>query len=509
MVLHPRADPRIASVTNNHDSSNDHLFDPARDLFESEIEFLEGGAAAAMTHAEIEARLEVAGREVIRRLFQSHLWLRAEREPRLEAVTDADGAARTTAEASCRCLSTVFGDVQVPRLAYRSAGHPNLHPGDAVLNLPAGQHSHGLRRRAVTESIKSSFDQAADTIRRACGVDAAKRQISQLCRVAAVDFDAFYAHTPRPHAAADDIVVISADGKGIVMRPDALRPATAAAAAATQNKLTGRLSKGEKRNRKRMATVGAVYDITPAPRRPCDIIGNGNQPAPKAAAKWVTASLTDDAAAVIASVFDEAERRDPHHRRPWIGLVDGNNHQIDRIRAEADTRGVTVTILIDIVHVLEYLWSAAWNFHDEGDPAAQTWVHEHALAILCGKSSTVAAAIRRKATTNNLPTEKRANADRCADYLLNKGPYLDYPTALAAGTPIATGIIEGACRHLVADRLDITGARWGTQGAEAILKLRALHTNGDLDAYWDYHLQQEHRRTHHTRYQNAAIPRAA
>ena len=132
----------------------------------------------------------------------------------------------------------------------------------------------------------------------------------------------------------------------------------------------------------------------------------------------------------------------------------------------------------------------------EGDPAAETWVHEKALAVLEAKAGIVAASIRRKATRLGLDREKRAKADRAAEYLHNKHPYLDHPTALKHGWPIATGVIEGACRHLVKDRMDITGARWGLAGAEAVLKLRALTSNGDFDAYWRYHLAQEPRIVH-------------
>jgi hypothetical protein len=145
----------------------------------------------------------------------------------------------------------------------------------------------------------------------------------------------------------------------------------------------------------------------------------------------------------------------------------------------------------------------------EADPEAETWVNHKALAILNGQASTVAAAIRRKATRHRLTPSERVNADRCADYLLNKRDHLDYPTALREGWPIATGVIEGACRHLVKDRMDITGARWGLAGAEAILQLRALRANGDFDDYWRYHLDQERRRVHHPRYLNNAIPQAA
>ncbi len=330
----------------------------------------------------------------------------------------------------------------------------------------------------------------------------------------ATDFDDFYKQQPRPAAAPDDVVVISCDGKGIVMVADALRPATAKAAKEADHKLTARLSKGEKANRKPMATVGAVYTITPATRTPADIIASGDHsgaraPAPEAADKWLTASVVDDAAGVVRDVFDEGARRDPDGHHQWVALVDGNNHQIDRIGAEADQRNIAVTILCDFVHVLEYLWTAAWDFYPEGDPKAERWVHEQANKVLHGNATVAAAAIRRKATAHRLGANSRANAERCAVYLTNKAPYLDYPKALESGWPIATGIIEGACRHLVKDRMDITGARWGLAGAEAVLKLRALHTNGDLDTYWDYHLQQEHQRVHQSRYLNGATPQAA
>ena len=232
-------------------------------------------------------------------------------------------------------------------------------------------------------------------------------------------------------------------------------------------------------------------------------------PPPKAENKWVTASVVDDATEVISAIFDQAQRRDPDHRRTWVALVDGNNHQIQRIQAEASDRGVAVTVVVDVVHVLEYLWGAAWCFFAEGDPAAEAWVRQRALAVLEGDALQVAAGIRRRATAGKLARLKRAKSDACAKYLINKAPYLDYPTALANGWPIATGIIEGACRHLVADRMDITGARWSVDGAEAVLKLRAIRANGDFDTYWRFHIDRERERVHQSRYANGDIPHAA
>jgi hypothetical protein len=157
------------------------------------------------------------------------------------------------------------------------------------------------------------------------------------------------------------------------------------------------------------------------------------------------------------------------------------------------------------------------GFHDEpadlgfteGDPATELWVRRHASAVLAGRATQVAGAIRRQATNQHLDPARRAGADTAATYLTNKRAYLDYPTALERGWPIATGVIEGACRHLVKDRMDITGARWGLPGAEAILKLRAIRSNGDWDEYWPYHLRAERQRVHQSRYASHVIPQAA
>jgi len=488
----------------------------SRDRFEAVLSWLEGEHAGVLSHGELEDQLQVDSRELFRQLLQDHLELRAVSEPRIAEVTDAERVPRPSAERGHgRGLTTVFGEVDVQRIAYRKRGQPNLHPADAVLNLPTEKHSHGLRQLAAIESSRGSFDGALEAIGRATGQHLGKRQVEDLAGRAAVDFDNFYLQRQAPVGAVTDVLVISCDGKGIVMRPSALRPATARAAASTNPKLATRLSKGEKRNRKRLAEVGAVYDATPVPRITVDILpGNDTQrrnatAGPSARNKWLTASVVDDAATVVGAIFDEADRRDPNHQRSWIALVDGNNHQIDRIHAEARSRKVTVPIIIDFVHVLEYLWKAAWSFHREGDPAAETWVRKHAQTILGGGATRVAGALRQAATRAGLEPDRRANADTCATYLTNKKAYLDYPTALAQGWPIATGIIEGACRHLVKDRMDLTGARWGLHGAEAVLKLRALRCNDDFDAYWRYHLAQEQRRVHRSRYADNAIPQAA
>jgi hypothetical protein len=485
-------------------------FAQARTCFGEIVGWLSGAGAGGLEHGRLEQELGAHGRELLRVLFQDHLDLRAAREQRRDDVTGADGVPRSRVEKDHqRGLATVFGPVTVTRMAYRALGAAGLYPADLLLNLPEEKHSHGLRRLAAIESARGSFEAAGEAIGRATGTVPGKRPAELLARRAAADVDSFYAARQPGPSPDSDLLAMSYDGKGIVMRPGALREATAKAAAAGRRKLATRLSPGEKHGRKRMAEIAAVYDATPVPRTAADIIrppGHAaDQPrssGPAARGKWLTASVTDAIPEVIAAGFDEAQRRDPDHRRTWVALVDGNTQQIDAIAAEAGRRGATVVIVCDFVHVLEYLWQAAWCFFYEGDPGAETWVAAQAGKILDGKAGTVAAAIRRKATAGGYSPAERKNADRCAGYLTSKKPYLDYATALERGWPVATGIIEGACRHIVKDRMDITGARWGLDGAEAILKLRTLISNGDFDEYWDYHLQQEQHRVHHTRYQD-------
>ena len=496
------------------ESEESNPFSASDALYQGVVGFLAGQEAAGLTHKELEGRLDVDGRELLRRLYQDHLDLRAAREVRALRVRDAKSKLHSAVEAGHqRRLETIFGSTKVTRLAYRRQGEGNLYLQDAALNLPEEIHSHGLRELAAIESSRGSYEEAKTAISRSTGVWLGKRQVEELAARAALDVEDFYANAQRSSTEESDVLVISADGKGIVMRPGELRPATKKAAEATSHKLKTRLCRGEKKDRKRMAELAVVYDCSPVARNPADIMARSRDhpkaPAPAAKAKWLTASVAYDAKEVIAAAFCEAERRDPEHLRPWVALVDGNRHQIDRIKAEAKKRGVNVPIVVDWIHVVEYLWAAARCFFTETDPKGEAFVAEKALAVLEGKAGIVAGAIARKATMLHLDAKAREKADECARYLKNKKPYLDYPTALAAGWPIATGVIEGACAHLVRDRMDVTGARWSVKGAEAILKLRAVRSNGDWDAYFRFHLAQEHRRVHVSRYAGGVIPKAA
>jgi Uncharacterised protein family (UPF0236) len=491
-------------------------FARSRICFESLAEELAGGRAGEMTHDQLEELVEARGRELERQLLQDHLDLRALREEQtLPAGRDqrrVEGRGRVE-RGHERGLATVFGPVTVRRLAYRAPGQPNIYPADAALSLPAGRHSHGLRRLAVREAVRGSYDTAKAVIGRRCGRVAGKRQIEQLVQDAAVDTGGFYARRAPVPCTSEVLLVLSADSKGIVMRPEGLRPATRKAAAGKKQGrgvFRTRLACGEKPCRKRMAALACVYDAFPAPRRPHDVIAvpGGRSGArevrrgPHAEAKWLTGSVACDAGEVIAAAFGQAEARDPAHARTWVVLVDGDRHQIELIQAEAARRKAQVRLVIDLVHVLEYLWAAAWCFHARDDPAAEDQVAVQALAVLAGRARQVTASLTAQAAQHGLTESQRTGVEACVRYLENNKEYLRYDEALASGWPIATGVIEGACRHLIGDRLDITGSRWGVEGAEAILRLRAVIDNGDFEAYWAFHLRREHYRVHQARCQD-------
>jgi hypothetical protein len=286
------------------------------------------------------------------------------------------------------------------------------------------------------------------------------------------------------------------------MRPEDLRESTRKAAERAAPGRKARLTAASKRQRKRMATVASVYTVAPYARSPEAVMGQeeDKEPRPKVNNKRVWASVVRAAQELIDEMFEEGLRRDPHRERRWVVLVDGEPNQLRRIRAAAKRYEVAVTIVMDFIHVLDYLWDVARVLHPQDKDDAEAWVEERALKVLQGHARQVAAGIRRSATLRNLSDIPRQTLDTSADSLLNRQSFLRYDWFLAQGFPIATGVIEGACRHLIKDRMDLTGARWRLQSAEAVLKLRSLRSSSDFDAYWRFHKEQELMRNHLSRY---------
>lgn len=491
-------------------------FAAAREQFALIVDRLQSVAVLGMEHGEVERLIAREGTELMRRLLQGHLDVRAAAETREVGVRGANGVVRNhVREGGRRRLGTIFGEVEVRRCGYSAPEEGSLFPLDGELNLPKDSYSHGLRERLAFEVARGSFDEAVRAIETTTGGQVPKRQAEELAAKVSQDFEAFYQHrASRGPEETLDPLVMSEDGKGIVMRKEDLREATKRAAERDGHKLKTRLSQGEKRNRKRMATVAAVYSIERQVRTPESIMSVEVQkkeevPKVRARHKRVWASVERTPEQVTQEVFQEARRRDPEGKRPWVMLVDGHEGQLEDIHAAIERHGVEVTLILDFIHVLEYLWKAAWCFFVPGCQEAEAWVGERALQILRGKASDVAAGMRRSATLRDLCQEERKGVDTCADYLVKYREMLRYDRYLAEGFPIATGVIEGACRHLVKDRMDITGARWRLRSAEAVLKLRSLHSSGDTEAYWAFHKAQEQTRNHLSRMASHDFRKAA
>ena len=476
-------------------------------------------AGRAVTLEEMELLVWERGRELLCGVLQLALDGQAAAEVRVPRVTGRDGVPRRRAERGhARTIVTRAGTVVVRRIAYRSGvrGVLSLFPRDGLLNLPPCRYSRGLQQLAEMCCRSVSYEQAREFVRAVTGVAIGKRQLQQITAAAAADAERFCQDRPRDQAVPAGPgeerglppLAISADGKGVAMLPGARRRRTRAPEQKVRT-FDKRAGTGEKKGHKRMAGTGCVFDVAPAqePRTPEQVMrpdpGSGAKKPPRAQNRWYTCDITAGRDVTTGKVFAEAGRRDPGRARTWIALVDGDICQIAWIQAQAAARGITVIIVIDFIHVLEYLQKAAWCFHRPRDPAMEDWVTARGLDILHGRVQDVISQIRALAAEHPpRPGGEHAKIIRkTLHYLQAKQPYLDYPRALAAGWPIATGVIEGACRHLVADRMGITGARWSLDGAQAILWLRAIAASGDTDAYWDWHISQEHHRNHLSRYQ--------
>lgn len=493
-------------------------FDRATETFAALKTHMHAPEALQMTHGQLESHVIEKTRSIARDMLQGHLDLRTVAERPVRVVGD-DDVHRGQMRASFRQLRTLVGEVVLGRLLYQAVGVYGLAPQDAALSLAKDSYSTGVRRRVAEEVACGSFDDAVEAIGKTSGATIAKRQVERLAMSSIRDFDAFYASMAWEPESDDQLLVLTMDGAGIIMRTDSLRPATRDLAEA-EDELPrvwpDRTKSGEKPNRRRVAEVASVYSVLPFVRTSDDVIGElasirpiraveAAPVRPRPANKRVWASIDKSMADVVEQTFQEALRRDPERRRRWVVLVDGQDQQLAAVKAAAKRHGAAVEIICDFIHTLEYLWKAAHCFYAPGSSEARQWVCDHARALLDGSDpSQVAAGMRRSATIRDVP--KRKAVDKAARYLIKRRHYMMYGDALKAGLPIATGVIEGACRHLVRDRMDCSGARWSVTGAEAVLKLRALKLSGDFDDYWTHHLAREHDRNHLSNYAGAIAP---
>jgi hypothetical protein len=490
-------------------------FRQARERFEDLMTWI-GGADAPMDHALAEDEIATRGEKLLLSVFQGRLDMLSARDATQAAREPA--AEGTNQRSYVRTIESRFGRARFRRLGNKTGDAPRQFPLDRELNLPAGMYSHPLRRCVAEEARSAAFEQAVEDVDRTTGGHVPKRQTEEIVAEIVQDFDAFYAQRPvNDTAGADALLLASSDCKGIRVVPEALRDATRKAAEEEQAEAVRGDPMANKKPRshdKRMAVVTAVWEQSPEPRTASDIVSElrrtpGKRPKksrPKPRNKRVWASIEKDLATGVGEMFDELDQRDPECKRHVPMLVDGDENQQTAILDEARRRNRTVTIVLDIIHVIHYLWLAGSALCRGKSAATDIWVATHLMMLLTHPVADLLTTIRAAAARKRLTPAETRRIDKTVRYLERNAAFTNYPAYLAMGLPIASGVIEGACRHLVQDRLGITGARWNLPGAEAMLRLRALHISNDWDAYWRFHRRREAARNYP---EQASIARAA
>jgi hypothetical protein len=389
---------------------------------------------------------------------------------------------------------SLFGEITIERTCY---GHDRVEaaPLDAQLHLPQRQYSYLLQQWLGAFVVDDAHAEAVRKLGTILGLEITVKASEDLNREQASDVEVFQDRLPVPEAAEEGpLLVVTADCKGVPLVRAALPPDTA-----TSPPLPAvahpRRGKGEKANQKKMAAVGAVYTIEPFVRKADDVIDEvmrkkARERRPDPRHKRVRAELLVGKVALFLWLADEVIRRNPRGSKPVIFLSDGERALHDR---QGEYLPENTICILDLFHVLERLWKVAWCLYDEKTQKheAHQWVEERLKRLLEGKVDAVIRGMRYQATQRDLKGAKRKTVRDAADYFERNRDRMKYDAYLAAGYPIGSGVAEGACRHLVKDRMERTGMRWLPSGAQAMLGLRATYLNGEWNAFWTFHVVQE------------------
>ncbi len=463
-----------------------------RDAFWDLERWLHSSFSLRLELAAVEREAEWRGREVLRLLLQAHLEARGTGDcgPALWVKwRDTPPVLHTHKRLHTRTIVTLFGNVSITRMGYGRPGSGAVHPLDAELELPARRFSYEVQRRIVKAAVQGPFDEALEVLLESTGIALSKRTAEQIVFEASADFDGFYADRTQAYYTDEGPILVAAiDSKGIPL----VKPEGAVHAV--------RRRKGEKRQKKRMSTVAAVFSQNPEPRSPEEIVdrlfsvARLHSPRERRPSrprhKRVWASLVNAKDQFIADVRQEMLRRDPHREKTWVIVTDGERGLQRRVCEHFED----VTLILDLLHVLEKLWKAAHALHPEGSLEAQTFVSERALRILRGQVGQVVKGLRQMVTKRKLQGVKRHALRSAANYFYRNRSRMRYDVYLSNGWPIASGSVEGACKNLIKDRMERSGMRWTPAMAEAMLRLRATYLSGDFDEYWSYHVRQDQQR---------------
>jgi hypothetical protein len=412
------------------------------------------------------------------------------------AVTRADGEILPREKPlRGRDYFSIFGKFKVARTCYRTPGEPGIFPLDAQVNLPKRCYSYFLQEWMTLFEVEHPFQESAGLFAQLFDLDVAESVLMEVAQEAPADYEGFYAQRPvAPEASEGELLVVSFDGKGVPMiKAEAV-------------KLKAKLGSGEKRQKKKEALVGVSYTVAPKPRLPealAELLvepeaararrrrADTRDDAPRAQQVRRVASLVRTKQEVMELVKADAERRDPQHRKPLVVLLDGALG-LWRLATKLFEEWRHVTFVLDIMHVVGYLWSAANALFGEQSKAGKHWLQQKLTEILRGRVGYVIGGLRQILTKQRLRQSVRQTLAKVITFLHNHRRWMKYDQYLAMGLPVGTGVVESACGSVVKHRMEGEGKRWSLQGAEAILTLRSLkksHDN-DLRDYWRFHARQ-------------------
>jgi hypothetical protein len=413
-----------------------------------------------------------------------------------QAETPGGGTVRRLPERHDRRYVSIFGELTIARVAYgtREGQKIELLPLDERLGLPEGEFSYVLEDWGQRLCLKESFAEAGHSLEMLLGLRLGTRALEGMNRAVAAYAPAFQASLEVPPPQEEgSLLVVTADGKGVPMR----RPPQ------DGPKPHHRRTKGEKANKKQMACVGAVYSIEPFVRKAEDIIDEvlrdeKVKQRPRPQHKHVWAEMTREIGGIevpakeslFCQLYTESMHRNLGQDRPVVCLLDGE-------RALWDAQKVyfpEAVGILDLFHVLERLWAVAHCFHKEGSDEAKPFVEYRLRDLLQGRVGYVISGLRKRLRTEKLSGPKRQVVKSAVEYLANNRAHMRYDEYLRAGYPIGSGVAEGACRHLVKDRLEQTGMRWTVEGAQSMLHVRALYLNDQWEDFLTFRVEQEQAR---------------
>jgi hypothetical protein len=440
--------------------------------------------------------------EVGREMIAGYIKKQEEDIPRPDVIEHAGKKLHRLPERRVRSYVSAFGPTPFERDVYatRETQRQEVVPLDAKLGMPEGDTSYLLQKWSGAQFVKESYKESRTTLQGILGFAPSVNCLEDIAMRASEHADVYFdRQKPVDRTTEAEILVATSDCKGVSMRK----------ADAPQTKQSGELPRGkplnhnQKRGQKRMACVGGVYSVAPFPRTVEEVLNEilrkeKQEQRPKPQNKRLRAVLTRevDGKEVNAKevIFDwlatELQQRDPHEHRTVVALMDGES----KLRDLQEVKIGRAIGILDIWHVTEYLWELAHCFYRAESDEAKAFVEVYLRKLLEGKLNRVIGGIRQMATKRNLPKPKWEKVEDCLTYFAARSDYMKYDEYLAAGYPIGSGVVEGACRHLVKDRMEQAGMRWRIAGAQAILSLRAIYVNDDWEAFHTDRIQTEQRK---------------